>query len=56
MMQVIPKWRVAVCYDTAKAPLILFVHDNHLSNVLRQLATMGFEKEPYSMSIELVER
>jgi len=53
MMQVVPKWRVTIARPST-APLVLFISDQFLSNVLRKLADIELEQQPNEVTIALV--
>ncbi len=54
MMSITQKWRVTVGFQSRE--MVLFVNDNHLSNVLMSLAKLqfsenGIEDQPTRMTI-----
>jgi hypothetical protein len=55
MMQVVPKWRVILAGRESAPPLVLFISDQFLSNVLRKLADIELQDEPTDLQITLVD-
>jgi hypothetical protein len=60
MLQVISKWRVVVSYGGDRAPVVLYISDNFLSNALRTLASLEFSEnrleQPTSIQVSLEAR
>ena len=56
MLLVIPSWRVTITYER-RDPVVLWVHDHHLSNVMRKVSDLSFSNpakgfdEPISIEI-----
>ena len=59
MLSVVEKWRVVVNFSN-RAPVELWISDNHVANVLRQIASMDFSDDwrvqPASITVSLVPR
>ena len=53
MMQVLPKWNVTIHRGVGTAPIVFYVSDNFLSNVLRKLGDRSFEPEPHELVVTL---
>lgn len=53
MIQTVPRWKVVI--ELTNGAITIFINDNHLSNVMRQLAVMSFENEPKSITIRVDE-
>ena len=51
MLQVIPKWKVVVRFSELEEPLILFISDRFMSNAMRKIADIEFERTPFSITI-----
>lgn len=56
MMQVIPKWKVTVTFQTGSA-VVVFVSERHVGNVLRTVSSMDFSdnalEQPMRICVEL---
>ena len=52
-MQAVPKWKVTVVL-TADRQVVLWIHDNHLSNVLRQVSNMQFTENGLTQPLEII--
>lgn len=42
MMQILQKWEVRVLRGTDKEPILFYIHDNHIQNVLRKVSELDF--------------
>lgn len=52
MMQTVSKWKVTYTFPDGLPSISLYLYDDHMSNVLRQAAGIGFDVDPTAIGLE----